>query len=143
MFIGRYYHRVESKGRLSVPKKFRSQLERGAILSQGLEKCLFLYPESTWIALVDKLKSLPLTKVDARNFIRSMSFGAIEAEIDSLGRVHIPDYLREYSGIIGDCVVAGVIDRVEIWDKSRFDTYSNQINLQAEEIAEKINPTEL
>ena len=84
MFIGRHNHHLEEKGRLSVPKKFRAQLENGAILSQGLDGCLFLYPKSAWMELIDKLNQMPLTRADSRNFLRSLSYGAVEVEIDSL-----------------------------------------------------------
>jgi MraZ protein len=138
MFIGRYDHNLEEKGRLSIPKKFRSQLEAGAILSQGLDGCLFLYPKSAWELLINKLSQLPLTRSDARSFTRSLSFGATEVEIDSLGRILVPEYLRQFAGISDNCVIAGAIERIEIWDKGKFDQYSANINSQAEEIAEKL-----
>ena len=139
MFIGQYTHHLEEKGRLSVPKKFRSQLEDGAVLSQGLDGCLFLYPKSTWEQLVHKLESLPLTQTDARSFTRSLSFGATEVEIDRLGRILVPEYLKDFAGIGVDCVVAGAIDRIEVWDKQKFDLYTAQINSRREEIAEKLS----
>ena len=94
MFIGQYEHHLEEKGRLSVPKKFRSELATGAILSQGLDGCLFLYPKATWQLLIDKLATLPLTRSDARSFTRVLSFGAVEVETDRLGRILIPEYLK-------------------------------------------------
>ncbi len=141
MFIGQYEHHLEEKGRLSVPKKFRSQLENGAVLSQGLDGCLFLYPKDVWDRLVAKLNQLPLTQADARSFTRSLSFGATEVEIDHLGRILIPDYLKNFAGVKTDCVVAGSLDRIEIWDKQRFDLYSARINSKREEIAEKLSST--
>ncbi len=139
MFIGQFAHHLEEKGRLSVPKKFRSQLTAGAVLAQGLDGCLFLYPADAWSELVAKLSSLPLTRSDARNFTRSLSFGATEAEIDRLGRILIPDYLRQFAGLKSDCVVAGAVDRIEIWDANKFADYTAQINSRAEEIAEKLS----
>jgi MraZ protein len=139
MFIGQYEHHAEEKGRLSVPKKFRSALAEGAVLSQGLDGCLFLYPKVTWEQLIDKLSQLPLTRSDARNFTRSLSFGATEVEIDNLGRILIPEYLRQFASITGDVIVAGAVDRIEIWDKTKFTAYTAQINSQAEEIAEKLS----
>jgi MraZ protein len=139
MFIGQYEHHLEKKGRLSVPKKFRSQLEDGAVLSQGLDGCLFLYSKSTWELLVRKLETLPLTQTEARNFTRSLSFGATEVEIDRLGRILLPEYLKSFAGISVDCVVAGAIDRIEIWDKKKFALYTAQINSRREEIAEKLS----
>ena len=127
MFIGRHNHHLEEKGRLSVPKKFRSQLENGAILSQGLDGCLFLYPKSAWLELVDKLNQMPLTRADSRNFLRSLSYGAVEVEIDSLGRILIPEYLKNFAQIKSDCVVAGAIERIEIWDSDSFEKFNTKI----------------
>ncbi|MBI5358299.1 division/cell wall cluster transcriptional repressor MraZ [Candidatus Amesbacteria bacterium] len=130
MFIGRHNHHLEEKGRLSVPKKFRPQLENGAILSQGLDGCLFLYPKSAWMELIDKLNQMPLTRADSRNFLRSLSYGAVEVEIDSLGRILIPDYLKNFAQIKSDCVIAGAIERIEIWDMSTFEKFNTKINEQ-------------
>src|SRR3989344_2957615 len=121
MFIGQYEHSLEAKGRLSIPKKFRSQLEGGAILSQGLDGCLFLYPKSAWEQLIAKLANLPLSQADARSFTRFLSYGATEVEIDGLGRILIPDFLRAHAGIKNTCVVTGSLERVEIWDSTRFE----------------------
>lgn len=139
MFIGQYEHHLEEKGRLSIPKKFRSQLEAGAVVSQGLDGCLFLYPKNTWEQLINKLSQLPLTRADARSFTRVLSYGAMEVEIDSLGRVLVPEYLRSYANISQDCIIAGAVERIEIWDKAKFTSYSTQINSKAEEIAEKLD----
>jgi len=140
MFIGQFDHHLEEKGRLSIPKKFRSQLANGAVLSQGLDGCLFLYPMEEWVKLLEKVRSLPLTQADARSFSRSLSYGATEVEIDRLGRILIPDYLRSFAGIKNACIVAGALERIEIWDQSKFEKYTAHINSQAEEIAEKLSP---
>jgi len=139
MFIGQYEHSLEAKGRLSISKKFRSQLEGGAILAQGLDGCLFLYPKAAWEQLISKLSQLPLTRTDARGFTRALSYGATEVEIDALGRILVPDYLRQFAGITGNCIVAGAIDRIEIWDKAKFAGYTSQVNAKREEIAEKLD----
>jgi MraZ protein len=139
MFIGQYDHNLEEKGRLSIPKKFRSQLGEGAVLAQGLDGCLFLYPRATWEQLITKLSQLPLTRADARGFSRSLSFGATEVEIDSVGRILVPDYLKKHAQITNACVIAGAIDRIEIWDKSRFAQYTADVNARAEDIAEKLD----
>ncbi len=138
MFIGQYEHHLEAKNRLSIPKHFRSQLADGAVLSQGLDGCLFLYPKAIWDSLITKLSQLPLTKETARSFTRSLSYGATEVEIDSLGRILIPDYLREFADLKSACIVAGAIERIEIWDKSKFVSYTTTINSHREEIAEKL-----
>jgi MraZ protein len=139
MLIGQFDHHLEEKGRLSIPKKFRSDLQSGAVLSQGLDGCLFLYPKTAWEKLVTKVAQLPLARADARSFSRSLSFGASEVEIDSLGRVLIPDYLRQFAGIKDDCIVAGAVDRIEIWDKEKFIKYTAQLNSRREDIAEALS----
>lgn len=139
MFIGQYEHSLEAKNRLSIPKKYRLQLAAGAILAQGLDGCLFLYPRSTWEALLTKLQSLSLTKSDARDFVRLFSYGATEIDIDRLGRTLIPEYLKKYAGIESSCIIAGAVDRIEIWAKSKFEVYTTRITSQAEAIAEKLD----
>ena len=139
MFIGQYEHHLEEKGRLSIPKKFRSQLSDGAVISQGLDGCLFLYPKASLELLIQKLSRLPLTSTDARGFTRSLSYGAAEVEIDGQGRILLPEYLRKFAGIHSDCVFAGAVERIELWDKSKFEKYTAQINSRAEEIAEKLS----
>lgn len=138
MFIGKFEHCLEAKGRLSIPKKFRSQLAAGAILSQGLDGCLFLYPVAHWEQLINKLSQLPLTRSDARSFTRVLSYGAVEVDIDKLGRILIPDYLRQFAALSDICVVAGAVERIEIWDQAKFAAYSAKINKSAEDIAEKL-----
>lgn len=139
MFIGQYEHHLEEKGRLSIPAKFRPELAEGAVLSQGLDGCLFLYPKATWERLIDKLSQLPLTRADARSFTRSLSFGASEVEIDRLGRILVPDYLRNFADLKSDCMIAGALERIEIWDKTKFGAYVSNVNSKAEEIAEKLD----
>lgn len=139
MFIGQFNHHLESKGRLSIPKKFRSQLADGAVLSQGLDGCLFLYPRATWETLVQKLQNLPLTRSDARSFTRLLSYQATEVDVDNLGRILVPEYLQQFAGIADACVVAGAIDRIEIWNSEKFLNYAAQINSRSEELAEKLS----
>jgi len=139
MFIGRFDHHLEEKGRLSIPAKFRPELAEGAILAQGLDGCLFLYPKSIWEQLIHKLSQLPLTRADARSFTRSLSFGATEVEIDRLGRILVPDYLRNFASLKSDCVIAGALERIEIWDKVKFEGYVKDVNSKAEIIAEKLD----
>lgn len=139
MFVGQYEHNLEGKGRLSVPKKFRAQLESGAVLCEGLDGCLFLYSKEVWSQLITKLSQLPLTRKDARSFVRAMSFGATEVEIDSIGRILIPDFLQKFGKLKSVCVIAGAIDRIEIWDKEEFQKVTAQVNSSREAIAEKLD----
>lgn len=138
MFLGHYEHTLEAKGRLSIPKKFRQELVTGGVLTEGLDGCLFLFPKGKWETLAKKLAAAPLTRKDARAFARLLTFGAFDVELDQQGRVLIPEKLRQFAQIAKKVVVAGAIDRVEIWGKNRFDRYLEKIESRSEEIAEKL-----
>ncbi|MCL5411621.1 MAG: division/cell wall cluster transcriptional repressor MraZ [Patescibacteria group bacterium] len=138
MFIGEYQHSIDYKGRLSVPKKFRSQLESGAVVTRGLDGCLFLYTKESWEQLWGKLKELPLTQGDARSFSRYLLSGAVEVSFDQLGRAMVPSYLRDYAQIKNEAMVVGVGDRIELWAKDRWEDYRVKTESTSEEIAEKL-----
>lgn len=138
MFLGEFEHAVDPKNRVSVPKKFRSKL-KGAVLTRGLDGCLFLYPQDNWVKLTDKLNNLPLTQKDARSFNRYLLASAVEVEFDSLGRVLIPGYLRDYAQIKTVVIIVGVGDRVEVWEKSNWKKYQELTEKNSEEIAEKLS----
>src|SRR5690554_3782899 len=97
MFLGEYKHNIDAKGRMAVPAKFRLKLDGGAILTRGLDKCLFLFPKAEWDTLVGKLVNLPLAQADSRAFVRLMLSGASDVEFDSQGRVLIPEPLRAHA----------------------------------------------
>src|SRR3990167_1461900 len=138
MFLGEYKHNIDYKGRLSVPKKFRGQLAKGSVLTKGLDRCLFLYTLEGWGLLSSRIKNLPVTARDARAFSRYLFSGATEIEFDQLGRIFIPDYLREYASLKKEVVVVGVLERVEIWDKARWVKMRRDVEMKGEEIAEKL-----
>jgi len=138
MFLGHYEHTLEAKGRLSIPKKFRTELAAGGVLTKGLDGCLFLFPKNKWEVLAKKLAAAPLTKKDARAFARLLTFGAFDVELDGQGRILIPERLRQSAQIEKKVIVAGALDRIEVWDKKRFNRYLKKIERQSEEIAEKL-----
>ncbi len=138
MFIGQHEHSLEEKGRLLIPKSFREELKAGAIVTKGLDGCLFLYSREKWQKLVEKLSILPLTKTDARAFSRLLTYGASEVALDRIGRILIPQYLRIYAQIETDIVIAGNIDKLEIWSKAKFAQYQARIEKNSDEIAEKL-----
>lgn len=138
MFIGEYQHSIDSKGRLIVPAKFRDDLGDVFIITKGLDNCLFVYPKSEWKILEEKLKLLPLTRKDARAFVRFFFSGATECELDKQGRILIPGNLREHCKIDKDAVVIGVSNRVEIWSKEEWEQYNDDEDLSYESIAEKM-----
>lgn len=138
MFMGEYQHGLDAKGRLIIPAKFREELGEGAVITRGLDNCLFLFPKDEWFVLEEKLKTLPLTKRDARQFVRFLFSGATECALDKQGRINIPQNLREFASIEKDAVVIGVSSRVEIWSKESWGSYVDVAQESFEEIAENI-----
>lgn len=138
MFIGQYEHHLEEKGRLSIPKKFRTELAEGGVLTRGLDGCLFLFPKKRWEEFMSKLSQTPLTKADARGFSRLLTYGAVEVETDVQGRILLPEYLRSYASIKKDVILAGALERIEIWDKENFNLYQEKIEKESQMIAERL-----
>lgn len=138
MFLGEYQHNVDPKGRMAIPAKFRDELKSGAIITRGLDNCLFVFAPKEWEALAQKLVALPLAQANSRAFVRLMLAGATNVEIDAQGRVLIPDYLRKYAGLSKQVVVAGLYNRAEIWDSETWKRYKEKTEGASEEIAEKL-----
>jgi|HigsolmetaGSP11D_1036233.scaffolds.fasta_scaffold24780_1 MraZ protein len=138
MFLGEYQHSIDDKGRITIPAKFRDALGAEFIVTRGLDGCLFVYPREEWALLEQKLKSLPMMKSDARAFARFFFSGASECEWDKQGRVNIPSQLREYAKLEKDCVIIGVSNRVEIWDKATWEAYTAKSQDSFNDIAEKL-----
>lgn len=138
MFIGEYNHNLDEKGRLAVPAKFRARLQKGAVVTKGLDNCLFLYPKKEWEELAKKLSSLPISQKRARAFARMMLAGAFDVDIDKQGRVTLPQPLREFAKIKGDTIVAGLYSRLEIWSKANWETYRKKTEKESSDIAEKL-----
>ena len=137
MFMGEYNHTIDAKGRLIIPSKLRDLLGEKFILTRGLDNCLFIYPKNEWENVINKYRSLPNTK-DARNFMRFFLSGATEIEVDKQGRINISNPLIEYANLKKDCVIIGVNERLEIWDKESWDNFilDNEDNIS--EIADKL-----
>lgn len=138
MFMGEFQHAMDDKGRLAMPVKFREELGQAFVVTRGLDRCLFVYPSPEWEILENKLKSLPMTRADARSFTRFFFSGASECELDKQGRILVPSTLREYAGLDKDCVVLGVSNRVEIWSGSNWGTYSEAAADSFADIAENL-----
>ena len=136
MIIGQYNYNLDPKKRLTIPTKFRSVLSEGAVITRGIDGCLFLYPQKQWNELADKLSKLPLSQSNARSFARVMLAGAMDVKVDSLGRILIPDYLKEYASLNKSVVIAGLYDRIEIWDEDAWKKYGQTTNAQVENMAE-------
>ncbi|MFZ3100386.1 MAG: division/cell wall cluster transcriptional repressor MraZ [Minisyncoccales bacterium] len=139
MFIGEYTYSIDEKKRLAVPPKFRAKLKKGAVITRGLDSCLFLYSREQWEKLAEKLSQMPLSRADARGFARIMLSGAMEVEFDNLGRILVPDYLKDYAKLKKRAVVAGLYNRVEIWDEEEWKIYKEKMEKEAGDIAERLN----
>lgn len=138
MFIGEYSHTIDTKGRLSIPVRFRDELGDRFIATKGLDQSLFVYPIHEWSILEGKLKQLPLTNKNARAFVRFFFSGATECELDTQGRIRIPVNLREHADLIKEVMVIGVGTRVEIWSQKVWNEYNSDDNLSYDEIACKM-----
>lgn len=138
MFIGEYVHSVDSKGRMAIPAKFRKSLQGGVVVTRGIDPHLYLFPAEEWAKLADKIAKLSITQANSRAFSRHMLGGASEAEIDSQGRILIPEYLRAHAGIANQAVVVGLYDRVEVWSDQRWQEHKAKIEKNTQEIAEKL-----
>lgn len=121
-----------------MPAKFRAKLGEGAIITRGLDKCLFIFTATEWLALAQKIMALPLTQSNSRAFARLMMAGAMDVEFDAQGRVLIPDYLRVYGSLKKKAVVTGVFNRIEIWDEDSWKIYKDKTERGGDEIAEKL-----
>ncbi len=122
---------------MAVPAKFREEMKSGAIITRGLD-CLFIFADKEWGVLAQKLTTLPLAQSNSRAFARLMLAGAMDVEVDSQGRILIPDYLRKYAGLTKQVVVAGLYNRVEVWDAEKWEKYKAKTESSSDEIAEKL-----
>lgn len=138
MFIGEYRHTLDDKNRLAIPAKFRAKLTKGAVITRGLDNCLFIYTKEEWAKLSEKISSLPLAQAKSRAFSRLMLAGAMEASVDKQGRLVVPDYLKQFAGLNKNTVIAGVMNRLEIWDEKAWTEYSAVTEKNSNEIAENL-----
>jgi MraZ protein len=138
MFIGEYQHTIDPKGRIAVPNKFRNQLLEGVVVTRGLDNCLFLYSKTEWQKIAEKLSNLPISQKDARAFARLMLAGAMDVEIDKQGRINLPKYLRQYAALNNRAVIAGLYNRLEIWNPKNWGEYKTGTEKEGSEIAEKL-----
>jgi len=129
---------MDDKGRLAIPAKFRIALATGAVVTRGLDNCLFLYTREEWEKMVTKLAAMPISQASSRAFSRLMLAGAMDVEFDKQGRVMLPEYLRRYAGLAKNVVIAGLYNRLEIWDKKTWDKYKEDSEKSGGDIAEKL-----
>ena len=139
MFIGEYSYSIDDKGRVALPVKFRSKFDDGCIITRGLDHCLWVYTKEEWEKLVSSISELPLTQKNARSFSRLMFSGAVEVKPDKIGRVNLPGYLKEYSNIKNKVVIAGVLNRLEIWAEDAWETFKHEMEENSDEVAEQLS----
>jgi MraZ protein len=138
MFIGEYKYSIDEKKRLAIPVKFRQALGKKAIITRGLDQCLFLYPEKEWNVQAEKIAKMPMGGKDARGFARSLLSGAMEVGLDEMGRILIPDYLKQYAFLKKKTVIVGVYNRVEIWDETKWLQYNKKTESVIGDMAERL-----
>jgi len=138
MFIGEYSHNLDDKGRVAVPVKFRAMLKGGAVVTRGIDNCLFLYTKKEWQELAAKLAKLPISKANTRAFARLMLAGAMDVTFDNQGRIMLPEYLRKFAGLKKNITIAGLYDRLEIWDEAAWNKYKKGTEKKSTDIAEAL-----
>ena len=138
MFLGQYEHSLDDKGRLSLPAKLRDKLGATFVVTKGLDRCLFIYPQDEWGNIEQRLRELSTTKSDARSFVRMFFAGATECECDKQGRINIPQPLRDHAMLNKDAVILGVGSRLEVWSLDKWREYSEQALENYEKIAEDL-----
>ena len=137
MFMGEYNHTIDAKGRLIVPTKFREQLGEAFVITKGNDGCLAIYTNEAWETFLGKIQTLPANN-HIRTYVRNIVGSSLEVVTDKKGRILVPGNLREHAGLDKDVVLAGVIDKIEVWDKERWQAQTNISNMDdiAEEMAE-------
>ena len=138
MFIGEYTYTIDSKRRIAIPSKFRPGLGKKAVITRGIDNCLVIYPLEEWKKLSQKLESLPASRSDARRFVRIMLSGAVDVLLDKLGRILVPDYLKEYAGLKKSVCLIGISNRIEIWDEQRWISYKKSAEKEVGNMAERL-----
>jgi MraZ protein len=140
VFLGTHSPRLDEKGRLILPAKFREQLEEGVVVTRGQERCLYVFPVAEFARIADQLRQAPVTSKQARDYLRVFLSGASDEMVDRQGRVTIPTALRTYAGLNRDCAVIGAGQRVEIWEATAWETYLNEQEQVFAEQAEEVVP---
>lgn len=138
MFIGEHIHTLDGKKRLSLPSKFRKELGKTVIVTKGLDSCLFVYSQKEWKKFAEKLAELSMGQGDTRAFSRYFLGGALEVDIDSAGRILIPDFLKDIAHLKTKVMVVGLGSRIELWDEERWTSYQRELEKKADVVAEKL-----
>ena len=140
MFFGTYTPKLDDKGRLFLPAKFRDELAEGLVVTRGQERCLYVWSMDEFAKLTERLREVPVTNKAARDYVRMFFAGASDETPDKQGRVTIPPMLREYASLSKDCIVIGAMNRIEIWDATSWQTYSDQQEQAFADLSEEVFP---
>lgn len=143
MYIGEYIHSTDAKGRVIMPQRFREELSPTFYITKGIDGCLFVYDETEWTNIYNKMKNLKLTSKKAREFSRFLYAPAREVEVDKQGRIIIPQNLREYARIEKEVAIIGVSSRIEIWSKERYDKYINSDDINFDEMMDEFEDLDI
>lgn len=138
MLVGEYTHTIDTKKRLAIPAKLRKELGDEMVLTRGLDGCLFLFSAKEFSSFAEKIGQLSFVQKDTREFKRLFLSGATEVEADQLGRVLVPDYLKNYAQLGKKIVIAGLYNRLEIWDFAKWESHKKSLESEADKIAEKL-----
>jgi len=138
MLIGEYTHRIDPKKRLAIPARFRKELGEKAVITKGLDQCLVLYPLTEWEKVAEELSKLPTGKSENRNFVRDFFSKATDVELDALGRILIPEYLKALADLREKVVIVGIYKRLEIWNEEKWNDYKTRVEKQTDVLAEKL-----
>ncbi len=138
MLIGEYTHRIDPKKRLGIPARFRKELGEKAVITKGLDQCLVLYPLAEWEKVAEALSKLPTGKSENRSFVRDIFSGATDVELDALGRILIPEYLKAFADLKEKVVIVGVYKRLEVWNEEKWNDYKSRVEKQTDVLAEKL-----
>jgi MraZ protein len=138
MFIGEYIYSIDDKKRLAIPAKFRKALGKNAVITRGLDNCLVIYPLEEWQKLAKKLENLPSAESDARAFARIILSGAVDVELDKLGRILVPDYLKDYAFLKKNVAINGLSNKIEVWEEARWKEYKEKTEKQIGDMAQRL-----
>src|SRR5438067_10406791 len=135
MFLGRFDHVLDEKGRLAIPARYRSGVQEGMVVTRGTDRCLYIFPMSNWQGIAARLDALPMGDPNARNLRRAAFAAAEPAELDKQGRVVVSERLRNYAGLTGNVAVVGMNSYIEVWDQAAWEAVEAQVEAQGEVIA--------
>lgn len=138
MLIGEYRHTIDDKNRVALPAKFRKEMGKKVYITRGLDNCLSVYTEKSWKVILEKLEGLSISKASERGFNRFMLAGATEVAVDSMGRILVPEYLKDFANVTKKVVWTGAGDRAEMWDETTWEGYLNGKTEDPEAMAENL-----